>query len=156
MKKTFILLCILVLSFSGKAQNSDLNMLINGILANSSALKSQKSLLKIGEIKTQIQESMAKPVVGADFGVTRIDPVAKANFNGMSLQFQPNMNYSTGFSANHVIYDWGKNAIAIEKTRLENAVTQSQIETQEANLAYQIAQLYYQYLFAIPMGLKYH
>jgi outer membrane protein TolC len=55
------------------------------------------------------------------------------------------MNYTTGFSANHVLYDWGKNAIAIEKTRLENALTQSQIETQEANLAYQITQLYYQY-----------
>jgi outer membrane protein TolC len=44
-----------------------------------------------------------------------------------------------------VIYDWGKNALAIEKTRLENAVTKAQIETQEANLAYQITQLYYQY-----------
>jgi len=145
MKKLIILSGILALSFLGNAQNSDLNTLINGILANSSALKSQKSLLKIGEVKTQIQESMAKPVIGADLGVTRIDPVAKANFNGMSLQFQPNMNYTTGFSANHVIYDWGKNAIAIEKTRLENAVTAAQIESQESNLAYQITQLYYQY-----------
>lgn len=145
MKKLIILSGILALSFLGNAQNSDLNTLINGILANSSALKSQKSLLKIGEVKTQIQESMAKPVIGADLGVTRIDPVAKANFNGMSLQFQPNMNYTTGFSANHVIYDWGKNAIAIEKTRLENAVTAAQIESQESNLAYQITQLYYQF-----------
>jgi len=145
MKKLIILSSIFVFSFSGKAQHADLNTLINGILANSSALKSQQSLLKIGEVKTQIQESLGKPIIGADLGVTRIDPVAKANFNGMSLQFQPNMNYTTGFSANHVIYDWGKNALAIEKTRLENAVTKAQIETQEANLAYQITQLYYQY-----------
>ncbi len=145
MKKNIILLSLLAISILGKAQNSELNTLINGILSNSSALKSQKSLLKMGEIKTNIQESMAKPIIGADLGITRIDPVAKANFNGMSLQFQPNMNYTTGFSANHVLYDWGKNAIAIEKTRLENALTQSQIETQEANLAYQITQLYYQY-----------
>ncbi len=145
MKKNIIILISIAISFLSQAQNSDLNQLINGILANSSNLKSQKSLLKIGELKTQIQESFAKPIIGADAGITRIDPVAKANFNGMSLQFQPNMNYSTGFSANHVLYDWGKNALAIEKTRLETALTQAQIETQEANLAYQIAQLYYQF-----------
>lgn len=145
MKKKLIFLSTIFISFSINAQNSDLNSLINGILSNSNVIKSQKTLLKIGEIKTQIQESFAKPVVGADLGITRIDPVAKANFGGTSLQFQPNMNYTTGFSANHVIYDWGKNAIAIEKTRLENALTQAQIESQESNLAYQIAQLYYQY-----------
>lgn len=145
MKKQVIFLSIIFISFSINAQNSNLNTLINGIINNSSSIKSQKTLLKMGEIKTSIQESFAKPVIGADLGVTRIDPVAKANFNGTSLQFQPNMNYTTGFSANHVIYDWGKNAIAIEKTRLENALTQTQIESQEANLAYQIAQLYYQY-----------
>jgi len=145
MKKQSIILIILFISLSIHAQNIPLNNLINGILSNSSALKSQKTLLKMGEIKTQIQESLAKPVIGADLGITRIDPVAKANFNGTSLQFQPNMNYTTGFSANHVIYDWGKNAIAIEKTRLENALNQAQLESHEANLAYQIAQLYYQY-----------
>lgn len=145
MKKILILLGVGLLPLLTKAQSASLNQLINGIIANSSALKSQKSLLKIGEVKTQIQESFNQPIIGADLGVTRIDPVAKANFNGLSLQFQPNMNYTTGFSANHVIYDWGKNAMAIEKTRLETAVTQAQIESQEANLAYQITQLYYQY-----------
>ena len=145
MKKIIILAGLSLLAITAKSQNPSLNQLINGILANSSALKSQKSLLKMGEVKTQIQESYNKPIVGADLGVTRIDPVAKANFNGLSLQFQPNMNYTTGFAANHVLYDWGKNAMAIEKTRLENAVTQAQIEGQESALAFQITQLYYQY-----------
>ncbi len=149
MTKFKIFLLLLVVSVRVNAQeNKELSSLIQGIINYSPNLKSQKNLLKIGEFKTQIQESYAKPTLGAEIGITRIDPVSKASFaspTGTSvLQFQPNMNYNSQFVASQTLYDWGKNALAIEKTRLETSLTKAQIEQQEFNLGYQISNLYYQ------------
>ncbi|MFM6949147.1 MAG: TolC family protein [Aquirufa sp.] len=145
--KLFILLAFVSIQANAQ-ENKELSSLIQGILQYSPNLKSQKNLLKIGEYKTQIQESYGKPSLGAEIGVTRVDPVSKASFaspTGTSvLQFQPNMNYNSQFVASHTLYDWGKNALAIEKTRLESNLTKAQIEQQEFNLGYQIANLYYQ------------
>jgi outer membrane protein len=149
MNKYKIFLILVYSSFHIKAQeNKELSSLIQGILHYSPNLKSQKNLIAIGELKTQIQESYAKPTVGAELGIIRIDPVSKATFASPTgttvLQFQPNMNYNSQFVASHTLYDWGKNALAIEKTRLETNLTKAQIEQQEFNLGYQIANLYYQ------------
>jgi len=145
----FILLAFALVSVQVNAQeNKELSSLIHDIFNYSPNLKSQKNLLKIGEYKTQIQESYAKPILGAEIGISRVDPVSKASFaspNGTSvLQFQPNMNYNSQFVLSQTLYDWGKNALAIEKTRLENSLTKAQVEQQEYNLGYQIANLYYQ------------
>ncbi|MHA8066853.1 TolC family protein [Aquirufa sp. ROCK2-A2] len=150
----FILLVFSTLTLKAQ-ENKELSNLIKGILQYSPSLKSQKNLLAIGDLKTQIQESYGKPTVGAEIGIVRMDPVSKASFaspTGTSvLQFQPNMNYNSQFVASHTIYDWGKNALAVEKTRLESNLTKAQIEQQEFNLGFQIAQLYYQiqYLYKV-------
>jgi outer membrane protein TolC len=57
------------------------------------------------------------------------------------------MNYNTNFVANQVIYDWGKNALALEKSRLENKLTQVQIDIATYNMAFQIATIYHQIKF---------
>ena len=44
-------------------------------------------------------------------------------------------------------YDWGKNAFALEKSRLENKLPQVQIDLATANMAYQIATMYHQIKF---------
>ena len=146
MKKYF--LYVLLLPFTSFAQtNNDLNHLINQVLDYSPLLKSQKTFLRVGEERTKIQESAMKANVAYETGITRLDPVSKPNFGGNILQFQPNMNYSTAVVANQVLFDWGKNAMAVEKSRLENKLTQAQIEAQAFTMAYQIATLYHQIAF---------
>ncbi|CAM3688885.1 TolC family protein [Aquirufa aurantiipilula] len=151
MKKYILLLSYTLLSSSLLAQTKGLPELIQGILQHSPVLKGQRNLIKMGQVKTQIQESYGKPIIGAEIGVTRIDPVAKASFNfggaNSTLQFQPNMNYNSQFVVNHVLYDWGRNAMAIEKTRLETQLSQAQIEQQEFQMGFQIASLYQQIIF---------
>lgn len=151
MKKYIILLTYCLCANALWAQSKGLPELIQGILQHSPALKGQRNLIKMGLVKTQIQESYNKPIIGAEVGVTRIDPVAKASFNfggaNSTLQFQPNMNYNSQFVANHVLYDWGRNAMAIEKTRLETQLSQAQVEQQEFQLGFQIANLYQQIIF---------
>lgn len=148
MKKYFLLLCWAI-SFSSIAQISqDLNTIVKTVLDHSPVLKSQKTLLSVGETKSQIQKSYADPTIAYEAGITRIDPVSKATFatGPMStiLQFQPNMNYNTNFIANQVLYDWGKNAQNIEKIRLENKLTQSQIDIMAFGMAFQIASIFHQ------------
>ncbi|MCZ2474023.1 TolC family protein [Aquirufa ecclesiirivi] len=151
MKKYILLLSYSLLCSTMLAQTKGLPELIQGILQHSPALKGQRNLIKMGQVKTQIQESYAKPIIGAEIGITRIDPVAKASFNfgggNSTLQFQPNMNYNSQFVANHVLYDWGRNAMAIEKTRLETQLSQAQVEQQEFQMGFQIANLYQQIIF---------
>jgi outer membrane protein TolC len=146
MKKIILLLFI---CFATSAQtNKDLTEIVKQVLDHSPALKGQKTGLKMGDVKTQIQQSYSNPIISYEAGITRLDPVSKVTFNtgGVPsiLQFQPNMNYNTNFVANQVIYDWGKNALALEKSRLENKLTQVQIDLATTNMAYQIASIYHQ------------
>ena len=146
MKKGIICLCLALIGSTVFAQRKGLPELIQGILQYSPALKGQRNLIKMGQVRTQIQESYAKPVIGAEVGVTRLDPVSKASFAmgpgaPTVLQFQPNMNYNSQFVANHVLYDWKRNTMAIEKTRLETQLSEAQVAQQEFQLAYQIANL---------------
>lgn len=149
MKKSILLLFI---CFATSAQtNKDLTEIVKQILDHSPALKGQKMGLKIGDVKTQIQQSYSNPTISYEAGITRIDPVSKATFmtGGAPsiLQFQPNMNYNTNFVANQIIYDWGKNALAIEKIGLENKLTQVQIDLATFNVAYQISSIFHQIKF---------
>ena len=146
MKKSILFLFI---CFATSAQtNKDLTEIVKQVLDHSPALKGQKTGLKIGDVKTQIQQSYSNPIISYEAGITRLDPVSKVTFNtgGIPsiLQFQPNMNYNTNFVANQVIYDWGKNALALEKSRLENKLTQVQIDIATTQMAYQISTIYHQ------------
>jgi outer membrane protein len=146
MKKGIIYLCFMLGGTTVFAQSKGLPELIQGILQHSPALKGQRNLIKMGQVRTQIQESYAKPVIGAEVGVTRLDPVSKASFAmgpgaPTVLQFQPNMNYNSQFVANHVLYDWKRNTMAIEKTRLETQLSEAQVAQQEFLMAYQVASL---------------
>ena len=149
MKKIALLLFA---TFSLQAQtNSDLSALVSKALDYAPALKAQKTQIRVGDTKTQIQQSLDKPVIAYEAGITRIDPVSKVTFamGGAPsvLQFQPNMNYNTNFVASQTLYDWGKNRIAIEKSQLETRLSKTQIEQTEFAIAYQVASIYHQILF---------
>ncbi|MEY4610242.1 MAG: hypothetical protein RL246_561 [Bacteroidota bacterium] len=147
--KKYIYLILFTINFQGLAQiNQELNSIVKNVLDHSPTLKGQKTLLSVGETKSQIQKSYADPTIAYEAGITRVDPVSKATFAtgpaSTVLQFQPNMNYATNFIANQVLYDWGKNAQNIEKIRLENKLTQSQIDVMAFGMAYQIATIFHQ------------
>jgi outer membrane protein TolC len=149
MKK--IALLLLVTSSLHAQTNSDLSALVTKALEYSPALKAQKTLIRVGDTKTEIQRSLDKPIIAYEAGITRIDPVSKVTFamGGAPsvLQFQPNMNYNTNFVASQTLYDWGKNKIAIEKSQLETRLSKTQIEQSEFAIAYQIATVYHQIVF---------
>ncbi|MFC0181726.1 TolC family protein [Pseudarcicella hirudinis] len=84
-----------------------------------------------------------KPNIAGEVGVTRFDPVAKATLGGTTIQFQPNMNYNANVGANYTVYDWGKNALEVEKSKLETELSKTNVEGLKNIYAYQVANLYY-------------
>lgn len=149
MKKIALLIFV---AFSAQSQtNNELNKLVQQVLSYSPVLKAQKTSLQIGDTKSQIQQSYAKPIIAYEAGITRVDPVSKIIFatGGVPsvLQFQPNMNYNTNFVASQTLYDWGKNKSTIDKILLETRLSQTQIDQTAFGLGYQIATVYHQILF---------
>ena len=129
--------------FAQEKTNETLNQLVRAAIEYAPKIKEQQQMVTMGDYKTKIQESALKPQIQSEIGVTRLDPVAKANFGGTSIQFQPNMNYNANIGGNYVIYDWGKQYVNIEKSKLETELSKTNVEGLKNIYAYQVANLYY-------------
>lgn len=142
-KYVIILVLLSVKGFSQETTNETLNQLVRAAIDYAPKIKEQQQTVLMGDFRTKIQESALKPQISSEIGVTRFDPVAKANFAGTSIQFQPNMNYNINIGGNYVIYDWGKQFVNIERTRLETNLAKTGVEGLKTVYAYQVANLYY-------------
>ncbi len=140
-------ICLCSEAFAQETTNETLNQLVRTAIDYAPRIKEQQQTVLMGDFRTKIQESALKPQISTEASVTRIDPVAKAQFafgpSPTSLQFQPNMNYNVNIGGNYVIYDWGKQFANIEKTRLETNLAKTGVEGLKTVYAYQVASLYY-------------
>ena len=149
MKLTYLIILVLLSNqiFAQETANESLNQLVRAAIDYAPRIKEQQQTVLMGDFRTKIQETALKPQISTEASVTRIDPVAKAQFSfgpsPTSLQFQPNMNYNVNIGGNYVIYDWGKQFANIEKTRLETNLAKTNVEALKTVYAYQVASLYY-------------
>ena len=151
MKHIFFYILLVIGSFSKaysqEKSNETLNQLVRTAIDYAPRIKEQQQTVLMGDFRTKIQESALKPQISTEASVTRIDPVAKAQFafggTPTSLQFQPNMNYNVNIGGNYVLYDWGKQFANIERTRLETNLAKTGVEGLKTVYAYQVASLYY-------------
>lgn len=141
----YIILCVCFFSkaYAQETTNETLNQLVRSAIDYAPKIKEQQQMVLMGDFRTKIQESALKPQISTEIGITRFDPVAKAQFGTSSIQFQPNMNYNANIGGNYVIYDWGKQFVNIEKTRLETNLAKTGVEGLKTVYAYQVANLYY-------------
>ena len=142
-----LFVCSLSKAYAQEKSNESLNQLVRAAIDYAPRIKEQQQTVLMGDFRTKIQESALKPQISTEASITRIDPVAKAQFSfgpsPTSLQFQPNMNYNVNIGGNYVIYDWGKQFANIEKTRLETNLAKTNVESLKTVYAYQVASLYY-------------
>lgn len=154
MKYTYltILFSLSVQTYAQEKTNETLNQLIRSAIDYAPKIKEQQQTVLMSDYRTKIQESALKPTVQTEIGIIRIDPVAKAQFafGGVSstLQFQPNMNYNANIGGNYVIYDWGKQFVNIERSKLETELAKTGVEGLKNVFAYQVASLYYGIIFS--------
>lgn len=152
MKHIFLYIILFVFLFSEtyaqEKSNETLNQLVRASIEYAPKIKEQQQMVLMGDFRTKIQESALKPQISTEIGVTRFDPVAKAQFGTSSIQFQPNMNYNANIGGNYVIYDWGKQFINIEKSKLETELAKTGVEGLKTVYAYQVANLFYGIIYA--------
>ncbi len=135
-------------TFAQEKANETLNQLVRSAIEYAPKIKEQQQMVLMGDYKTKIQETALKPQIQSEIGITRIDPIAKAQFGINTIQFQPNMNYNANIGGNYVLYDWGKQFVNIEKTKLETNLVKTGVEALKNIYAYQVAQLYYSIIYA--------
>jgi outer membrane protein len=135
-------------TFGQEKTNETLNQLVRSAIEYAPKIKEQQQMVLMGDYKTKIQETALKPQIQSEVGITRIDPIAKAQFGTSSIQFQPNMNYNANIGGNYVLYDWGKQFVNIEKTKLETNLAKTGVEGLKNVYAYQVASLYYGIIYA--------
>ncbi len=149
----YLFTCFFSEAFAQETTNETLNQLVRAAIDYAPKIKEQQQMVLMGDFRTKIQESALKPQISTEVSVSRIDPVAKAQFSfgpsPTSLQFQPNMNYNANIGGNYVIYDWGKQFANIEKTRLETNLAKSGVEGLKTVYAYQVANLYYGIIYSL-------
>jgi outer membrane protein len=152
-KYLIILVFLGTQTFAQETTNETLNQLVRAAIDYAPKIKEQQQMVLMGDFRTKIQESALKPQISTEVSVTRIDPVAKAQFAfgaaSTSIQFQPNMNYNANIGGNYVIYDWGKQFANIEKTRLETNLAKTGVEGLKTVYAYQVANLYYGIIYSL-------
>ncbi|SDM59025.1 TolC family protein [Siphonobacter aquaeclarae] len=111
-------------------------------------LKEQQQAISLGQTKTKIAEAARLPTVGSDASYQYVWPLQQVQFSlpgvgDRSIQFMPRNNYNVGISASQTVYDFGKDAAQIDKTKTETLLSVENLETAKHQLAYQVAQLYF-------------
>lgn len=151
-KYLVILFFLSIQTFAQERTNETLNQLVRLVIDYAPKIKEQQQTILMGDYRTKIQESALKPQIQSEISITRIDPVAKAQFafggTPTSLQFQPNMNYNANIGGSYVLYDWGKQFVNIEKSKLETELAKTGVEGLKSIYAYQVANLYYGIIFS--------
>jgi outer membrane protein TolC len=149
---TLVFLSLSQLALAQSGTTDPLPGLVRQALDYYPRLKEAQQNVALSEARTKIAETAYKPTVSGDASYSYIWPLQRITFSipGLgdnAIQFQPRNNYNVGASVNQTVYDWGKTAAAVERSRAETQQAFDNVEAQKTQLAYQVAQAYYGIIF---------
>jgi len=152
-KLTFLLLLTLIVSVVFAQQNpitdTTLKSLIQQAVTNFPRIKELEEQLRINDVREDIIKSNYQPTLSADLSYRYLQPNQQVDLGntGQKFLFQPNSNYNTALNLNQLIYDFGKNKLALERNNSEQQLTQDNIDNSKNAIAYQVTQIYYSIIF---------
>lgn len=134
------------------ATNNDLKNLINQSFSYFPRFKELEQAVTINEQKVDLAATANKPVLNAVGNYTYVAPVAEIPFpdgngNTKIVKFQPNHNINGGVQIIAPIYDFGKTKLEIERARQDVQQAKTNIEYSKAQLAAQVANIYYTIIY---------
>jgi len=114
-------------------------------------LKELQQNVTLGETRTKIAESQRLPTLSGDASYSYLWPTPKIAIPipgvDAGIQFQPHNNYNVGLVASQTVYDWGKVAANVERSRAETRHAFDNVDAQKTVLADQVAIVYYGLVF---------
>ena len=150
--QTFIYFCLMmVLPVELYAQNQ-LTQLVQQTLNANPQLKEQEQAVSIAEHRTQLTRSQYLPQVSFESTYNYVYPVpevqlALPGLEGSGFTLQPQNNYQTAITLNQRLYDFGKTSSTVQQTRIEKDLNLKGLEKAHLQIAYQVAQLYFNAIY---------
>lgn len=154
MKKITLSVLLASLFTTGFAQeiNTELRTLLNQSFTYYPRFRELDQAVQLSQQRVELANLGTQPTVSGNGSYTYIWPVPAIDFpdgNGgvKKFKFQPNHNVSTGVSAVAPIYDFGRTKLAIERARLDVQQSKNNVEYNKAQLAAQVANVYYTVIY---------
>lgn len=154
MKKIILSVLLAAVVGNGYAQetNTELRTLLNQSFTYYPRFRELDQAVQLSQQRVELANLGTQPSVSANGSYTYIWPVPAIDFPDGSggvknFKFQPNHNVSTGLSALAPIYDFGRTKLAIERARLDVQQAKNNIEYNRAQLAAQVANVYYTIIY---------
>lgn len=154
MKKVILgmLLCGALTNLAAQQAPTELKTLIQQSFTYYPRFRELEQAVEVSEQRVGLAALGNAPSVNAGGNYTYAAPVATVNFptgNGTTkeVQFQPNHNINAGFTVVKPLYDFGRTKLAIERARLDVQQAKNNIEYNKAQLAAQVANVYYTIIY---------
>ena len=150
MKKITLFLLTALTVFNASAQlqtDSELKNLINASFNYFPKVKEAETAAKIAEEKLALTELNRKPIVDFNTNYSLVMPKISFPINGRDFQFAPVNNISSSVGINYSLYDFGKLIAVIDKEKAELNISKHQIENVKAELANQVATVYFNIIY---------
>jgi outer membrane protein len=145
MKKIILILVnvfVMANSFA-QTENKELATLVKNSFSYFPKFKELEQAVVIGEAKIDLINVGRSPIVNSNAGVNYLAPVNEFSFGGPAIKINPNLNYNIGFNGSYILYDFGTLKQNVEKAKIELQSTKHNIDAAKAQIAYQIATIYY-------------
>lgn len=147
----FIVITLSVLfTFTVSAQgiNAELAQLVSRSFTYNPRISELQQNVMIQEERMDVAKTYLLPSVNASGSYNYVAPVSQINFPvgpGVTqlLKFQPNNNINLGLGFNYQVIDFGRARANVEKTKTEIQQSKDNLEYNKAQLAAQVAAIYY-------------
>lgn len=152
--KKFSTAVLVMISFAAAAQqpNADLKNLINRSFSYFPKFRELEQTVVVNRQRVELAALGNRPVISASGLYNYMAPVPEIPFpdgngNVKDVKFQPNHNFNTGINVSAPIYNFGRTKLAIERAKLDVQQSQNTIEYNKAQLAAQVATIYYTIIY---------
>ena len=152
MKKITIVLafsfCFMQLAQAQLTVNNELKNILNQSLTFYPKVKETQQMVEQAENKLKLTELNKYPDFTVDASYAYVQPKIEVAFGDKMFQFAPEHNYGIAVNGVYTLLDFGRLKANIQKSKadLQNSIHQA--EQLRSNLFYQIAQVYFQIIYA--------
>lgn len=150
MKKTFIVLATILLAQIAQAQvtaNSELKGLIGQSFSYFPKVKETENTVNTAQDKLKLTELNKSPEVTGDASYSFVQPKIVVPINGTDIQFAPVHNFNGAVNASYPLFDFGRLKANINRSKDDLTYAQHNVEYVKAQLASQVANIYYNIVY---------
>lgn len=152
MKKKGLIFIVAVISvvncYAQVRVNNELKNLINSSFTYFPKVKEVENAVSTAQQKIELAKTASMPEASFSAGYDYVKPKVNVDFPGIGVfQFAPvnNVNFNAG--ASYTLYDFGRVKANVQKSKDELLSAQHNVDLVKNQLAYQVANIYYNIIF---------